>query len=31
VAFALVTSFIVAFFGIVGFRLVEHGLTEWNR
>ena len=31
VAFALVTSFIVAFFGIVGFRLLEHGLTEWSR
>jgi hypothetical protein len=31
VAFALVTAFIVAFFGIVGVRLIEHGLTEWNR
>ena len=31
VAFALVTAFIVAFFGIVGFRLIEHGLTEWSR
>jgi hypothetical protein len=30
-AFALVTAFIVAFFGIVGFRLIEHGLTEWSR
>ena len=31
VAFALVTSFIVAFFGIIGLRLIEHGLTEWSR
>ena len=31
VAFALVTSFIVAFFGIVGLRLIEHGLTQWSR
>jgi hypothetical protein len=31
VAFALITAFIVAFFGIVGFRLIEHGLTEWSR
>jgi hypothetical protein len=31
VAFALVTAFIVAFFGIVGLRLTEHGLTEWSR
>lgn len=30
-AFALVTAFMVAFFGIVGVRLIEHGLTEWNR
>jgi len=30
-AFALVTAFIVAFFGIVGVRLIEHGLTEWSR
>ena len=31
VAFALVTAFIVAFFGIVGLRLIEHGITEWTR
>ena len=31
VAFALITAFIVAFFGIVGLRLIEHGLTEWSR
>ena len=31
VAFALITAFIVAFFGVVGFRLVEYGLTEWSR
>ncbi len=31
VAFALVTSFIVAFFGVVGLRLIEHGLTQWFR
>ncbi len=31
VAFAFITAFIVAFFGIVGFRLIEHGLTEWSR
>ncbi len=31
VAFALITAFIVAFFGIVGFRLIEHGLTQWSR
>ncbi len=30
-AFALVTAFIVAFFGIVGFRLIEHGLDAWSR
>ena len=30
-AFAAVTAFIVAFFGIVGVRLIEHGLTEWSR
>lgn len=30
-AFALVTAFIVAFFGVVGFRLLEHGLTQWSR
>jgi hypothetical protein len=30
-AFAAVTAFIVAFFGIVGIRLVEHGLTQWSR
>ena len=31
VAFALVTSFIVAFFGIIGLRLIEYGLTQWFR
>jgi len=31
VAFALITSFMVAFFGIVGLRLIEHGITEWTR
>lgn len=31
IAFAAVTSFIVAFFGIVGVRLIEYGLTEWTR
>jgi hypothetical protein len=31
VAFALVTAFIVAFFGVIGLRLIEHGLTEWTR
>ena len=31
VAFAAVTAFIVAFFGIVGVRLIEHGLSEWAR
>jgi len=31
VAFALVTAFIVAFFGIIGVRLIEYGLTEWSR
>lgn len=30
-AFAAVTAFIVAFFGIVGVRLIEHGLSEWSR
>jgi hypothetical protein len=30
-AFALVTAFVVMFFGIVGLRLIEAGLTEWNR
>jgi hypothetical protein len=30
-AFAAVTAFIVAFFGIVGVRLIEHGLTQWSR
>ncbi len=29
-AFALITSFIVAFFGIVGVRLIEHAVKEWN-
>ncbi len=31
VAFALVMAFIVAFFGVIGLRLIEHGLTEWRR
>ena len=31
VAFALMTAFIVAFFGIIGLRLIEHGITEWTR
>jgi hypothetical protein len=31
VGFALVTSFVVAFFGIIGLRLIEHGATEWIR
>jgi hypothetical protein len=31
VAFAGVTAFIVAFFGVIGFRLLEHGITEWSR
>ena len=31
VAFAGVTAFIVAFFGVIGFRLVEHAVTEWSR
>ncbi|HEY4385923.1 MAG TPA: hypothetical protein VGN34_15810 [Ktedonobacteraceae bacterium] len=31
IAFALITSFIVMFFGIVGLRLIEAGLAEWNR
>src|SRR5579859_6752362 len=31
VAFALVMAFIVAFFGVVGLRLIEHGLSEWRR
>src|SRR5579859_6614558 len=31
VAFALVTAFIVAFFGVIGVRLIEHGLSEWSR
>jgi len=30
VAFAGVTAFIVAFFGVIGFRLVEHAVTEWS-
>ena len=30
VAFALVTAFIVAFFGVIGVRLIEHGLSEWR-
>ena len=31
VAFALVMAFIVAFFGVIGLRLIEHGLSEWRR
>jgi hypothetical protein len=31
VAFAGITAFIVAFFGVIGFRLIEHGITEWSR
>jgi hypothetical protein len=31
VAFAGVTAFIVAFFGVIGFRLIEHAVTEWSR
>jgi hypothetical protein len=30
-AFAGITAFIVAFFGLVGLRLIEHGLSEWSR
>ena len=30
VAFAAITSFIVAFFGVIGLRLIEHGLTQWS-
>ena len=30
-AFAAVTSFIVAFFGVIGIRLIEAGLAEWSR
>ena len=30
-AFAAVTGFIVAFFGVIGIRLIEAGLAEWNR
>jgi hypothetical protein len=31
VGFSLITAFVVAFFGIIGLRLIEHGLTEWTR
>ncbi len=31
VAFAGITAFIVAFFGVIGFRLLEHGLTQWGK
>jgi hypothetical protein len=31
VAFAGVTAFMVAFFGVVGWRLIEHGFGEWTR
>ena len=30
VAFALVTAFIVAFFGVVGLRLIEHAFSLWR-
>jgi hypothetical protein len=30
VAFALITSFIVLFFGVIGLRLIEAGVAEWN-
>lgn len=29
IAFALVTAFIVAFFGVIGLRLIEAGLSRW--
>lgn len=28
---AFVTAFIVAFFGVIGLHLIEHGLVEWSR
>jgi hypothetical protein len=31
IAFAATMAFIVAFFGVVGIRLIEHGLAEWSR
>lgn len=31
VAFALITSFVVFFFGTIGWRLIESALTDWNR
>lgn len=31
VGFSLITAFVVAFFGIIGLRLIEHGITEWTR
>lgn len=30
-AFALIAAFIVAFFGIIGVRLIEAGIKEWQR
>jgi hypothetical protein len=29
--FALITAFVVFFFGTIGFRLIEHGIAEWSR
>lgn len=31
VAFAAVTSFIVAFFGVIGFNLIWNGITNWGQ
>ena len=31
VGFALVTAFIVAFFGIIGLRLIEHAIADFGR
>ena len=31
IAFALITSFMVAFFGIVGVKFLERGVKEWGR
>lgn len=30
-AFALITSFVVFFFGTIGWRFIESALTDWNR
>jgi len=30
-AFALITAFVVMFFGLIGWRLIETGVTEWAR